>query len=77
MDVEHELVQLSAAAKSDTQNIGVSQLSVENPRDSDASALARLGKKQVLKVCQRFRSPCRILLMVGTSTSATSDSCRW
>ena len=51
MDVEHELVQLSAAAKSDTQNIGVSQLSAENPRDSDASALARLGKKQVLKVC--------------------------
>ena len=57
MDVEHELVQVSATSKMDTRKVGVSQLSADVSRDSDAYALARLGKKQVLKVCLRFHGP--------------------
>ena len=57
MDVEHELVQVSATSKLDTHKVGVSQLSADISRDGDAYALARLGKKQVLKVCLMTSQP--------------------
>lgn len=52
MDVEHELVEVSAASKIGTQNGEVSQLTADISRNGDTSALARLGKRQVLKVCR-------------------------
>ena len=57
MDVEHELVQVSATSKMDTRKVGGPQLSADISRDGDAYTLARLGKKQVLKVCLGFHSP--------------------
>lgn len=76
MDVEHELVELSAASKIGTQNGEVSQLTADISHNGDTSALARLGKRQVLKVCRYFGIPRVIGLMRDTSTSATLDSCQ-